>query len=88
MSGLKQRYLKVYFATMTEMIKVKQAIHPSIRRNREKRKNNSYYTDMLSESLDVKSGIGSTKKVSDHMENIIDIRYNGVRLVGYYSVNK
>jgi len=56
------------------MNKVRQAIMPAIRKNRLALKNNSYYTELLTESLANLSEVGSTKKKVDHMENIIDIR--------------
>lgn len=77
MIGLLQRYIKISFATVTEMNKVRQAIMPSVRKNRLALKNNSYYTEMLTESLANLSEVASSKKQVDHMENIIDIRlYN------------
>lgn len=74
MIGLQQRYIKVSFATVTEMNKVKQAIMPAVRKNRLASKNNSYYTEMLTESLANLSEVVTSKKQVDHMENIIDIR--------------
>jgi len=56
------------------MNKVRQAIMPAIRKNRLALKNNSYYTELLTESLANLSEVGSKKKKVDHMENIIDIR--------------
>jgi len=53
---------------------LRQAIMPAVRKNRLALKNNSYYTEMLTESLANLSEVGSTKKQVDHMENIIDIR--------------
>lgn len=57
------------------MNKVRQAIMPAVRKNRLTLKNNSYYTEMLTESLANLSEVASTKKQIDHMENIIDIRF-------------
>lgn len=74
MIGLQQRYIKISFATITELNKVKQAIMPAVRKNRLASKNNSYYTEMLTESLANLSEVASSKKQVDHMENIIDIR--------------
>lgn len=58
------------------MNKLRQAIMPAVRKNRLTLKNNSYYTEMLTESLANLSEVGSSKKQVDHMENIIDIRYD------------
>lgn len=62
------------FATVTEMNKVRQSIMPAVRKNRIARKNNSYYTEMLTESLANLTEVASIKKQVDHLENIIDIR--------------
>lgn len=75
MIGLQQKYIKISFATVTDMNKVRQAIMPAVRKNRLTLKNNSYYTEMLTESLANLSEVASTKKQIDHMENIIDIRF-------------
>jgi len=56
------------------MNKMRQAIMPAVRKNRLALKNNSYYTEMLTESLANLSEVVSSKKQVDHMENIIDIR--------------
>lgn len=56
------------------MNKMRQAIMPAVRKNRMALKNNSYYTEMLTESLANLSEVASSKKQVDHMENIIDIR--------------
>lgn len=71
---MQQTFIKVSFATVSEMTKVRQAIMPAVRKNRLAMKNNSYYTEMLTESLANLSEVVSTKKQVDHMENIIDIR--------------
>lgn len=68
-------YLKVSFVTVTEMTKVKQAVMPSIRKNREREKSNTFYNEMLAESLASRSDTGAVKKVTDHLENILDIRF-------------
>lgn len=75
MIGLQQTFIKVSFATITEMTKVRQVIMPAVRKNRLALKNNSYYTEMLTESLANLSEVVLSKKQVDHMENIIDIRY-------------
>lgn len=74
MIGLKQLYLKITFATVTEMTKVKQTIMPSIRKNREREAANTYYNEMLKESFANRMDAGAMKKNTDHLENIIDIR--------------
>lgn len=60
---------------MNELMKVKREIMPSIRKNREREKSNTYYSEMLTESLVNRSDSGSIKKTTDHLESIIDIRF-------------
>nr|CAD7454365.1 unnamed protein product [Timema tahoe] len=69
--GLKQTYLKLSFLTVTDLVKVRRELMSAVRKNREREKNNTYYTEMLTNALASK---GTTKKSTDHMENIIDIR--------------
>nr|CAD7258615.1 unnamed protein product [Timema shepardi] len=69
--GLKQTYLKLSFLTVTDLVKVRRELISAVRKNREREKNNTYYTEMLTNALASK---GTTKKSTDHMENIIDIR--------------
>lgn len=59
---------------MHELTKVKQTIMTSVRKNRKRDKNNTFYTEMLTSALMNKGDAGATKKMSDHMENILDIR--------------
>nr|CAD7428081.1 unnamed protein product [Timema monikensis] len=69
--GLKQTYLKLSFLTVTDLVKVRRELISAVRKNREREKNNTYYTEMLTNALASK---GTTKKSTDHMEKIIDIR--------------
>lgn len=59
---------------MTEMTRIKQALLPSIRKNREREAANTFYNEMLKESLMNKADSGATRKISDHLESILDIR--------------
>lgn len=59
---------------MTELTKIKQALFPSIRKNREREAANTFYNEMLKESLKNKADTGATRKISDHLDSIIDIR--------------
>lgn len=72
--GLKQHYLKLTFPSVHELTKVKQTILASVRKNRKRDKNNTFYTEMLTSALMNKGDAGATRKVSDHMDNILDIR--------------
>ncbi|KAG8329998.1 hypothetical protein J6590_073656 [Homalodisca vitripennis] len=72
--GLKQQYLKLTFPSVHELTKVKQTIAAAVRKNRKRDKSNTYYTEMLTSALMSKGDAGATRKSSDHMENILDIR--------------
>ncbi|KAG7263406.1 hypothetical protein CRUP_007412, partial [Coryphaenoides rupestris] len=77
--GLKRNYIKLYFNTVDDLIKVRREISPAIRKNREREQSNDSYTAMLSSAL---SGGNVTmededaryKKISDQLENIVDMR--------------
>ncbi|XP_068086023.1 DNA polymerase epsilon catalytic subunit 1 [Anabrus simplex] len=72
--GLKQKFLKLSFLTVNDLVKVRKEIMTAVRKNRERKKNNTYYTEMLMNAIASKADSGLTKKTTDHMENIIDIR--------------
>ncbi|XP_028851833.1 DNA polymerase epsilon catalytic subunit A isoform X2 [Denticeps clupeoides] len=77
--GLKRNYIKLSFNTVDDLIKVKREISPAVRKNREREKSNDTYTNMLSSALvggNVMGGDeeGPSKKMSDQMDNIVDIR--------------
>jgi len=46
--GLKRSYIKLYFNTVDDLVKVKREISPAVRKNREREKSNDAYTSMLS----------------------------------------
>lgn len=74
--GLKQRYLKLTFMNQTDMLKVRREILSYVRKNQEKEKANTFYTELLTNNLvNNKDDVVSIKSVTDHMENIIDIRF-------------
>ncbi|KAG1689536.1 DNA polymerase epsilon catalytic subunit A [Nymphon striatum] len=72
--GLKQTYLKLSFQTVSDLIKVRKDLMPVIRKNRENEKQSSTYTEMLTSCLQNEDSVKSTKKISEQIENIIDIR--------------
>lgn len=75
MIGLKQKYLKLYFCSQNDLIKVRKAILPVVRKNAEKEKSNTYYSEMMANALSSHIGDVQNPKLNmDHMENIIDIR--------------
>uniref|UniRef100_A0A0A9Y3R9 DNA polymerase epsilon catalytic subunit n=1 Tax=Lygus hesperus TaxID=30085 RepID=A0A0A9Y3R9_LYGHE len=72
--GLKQRYLKLVFATVTDLITVRKSILQSVRKNRKREASNTYYTEMLENAVALKEDSGLSKKNTDHLESILDIR--------------
>lgn len=72
--GLKQKYLKLIFPSVTDLMKVRQIIMSSVRKNKANEAKNTYYSEMLENAIINKGDVGLTKKQSDHLENIIDIR--------------
>ncbi|CAG9813248.1 unnamed protein product [Phaedon cochleariae] len=74
--GLKQKYIKLSFMNQTDLIKVRKEILKVVRKNRQKVDANSYYTEMLTNSLTISANdVGHhSKRNTDQMENIMDIR--------------
>ncbi|XP_070201892.1 DNA polymerase epsilon catalytic subunit A-like [Littorina saxatilis] len=72
--GLKQSYIKLSFHSVEDLMKVKREIHPAVRKNKEREKNNTAYATMLTTHLTGIDASAVSKKMSDQMENIIDIR--------------
>lgn len=71
--GLKQKYLKVSFANLTDLVKVKRDINRAVKASKEREKDNTYYTNLLSDMLNPMKR-QEVKKQIGHMENILDIR--------------
>ncbi|GLG99117.1 DNA polymerase epsilon catalytic subunit [Gryllus bimaculatus] len=72
--GLKQKFIKLAFATVNDLVKVRKDIATAVKKNQEREKNNTYYTEMLTSALATKGDAGISKKITDQMENILDIR--------------
>ncbi|XP_066545416.1 DNA polymerase epsilon catalytic subunit A [Amia ocellicauda] len=77
--GLKRNYIKLSFNTVDDLIKVKREISPAVRKNREREKSNDAYTAMLSSALAGGSVVapdddGTSKKITDQLDNIVDMR--------------
>lgn len=58
---------------MTDLIKVRREILPVVRKNMEREKANTLYTELMASTLNT-GNIFNPKTNKDHMENIIDIR--------------
>lgn len=56
------------------MIKVRKELNTIVKKNREREKANSFYTELLASTLNNVGDIGATKINTDHMEKIIDMR--------------
>uniref|UniRef100_A0A673NPS8 DNA polymerase epsilon catalytic subunit n=1 Tax=Sinocyclocheilus rhinocerous TaxID=307959 RepID=A0A673NPS8_9TELE len=77
--GLKRNYIKLSFNTVDDLVKVKREISPAVRKNREREKSNDAYTSMLSSALVGGSVVtededGTSKKMTEQLDNIIDMR--------------
>ncbi|XP_050295840.1 DNA polymerase epsilon catalytic subunit 1 [Anthonomus grandis grandis] len=73
--GLKQKYIKLSFYNQTDMRKVRTELLRRVRKNRERLKESSCYTEMLAAHLASTMNESATVGVkTDQMENILDIR--------------
>ncbi|XP_053980973.1 DNA polymerase epsilon catalytic subunit 1 [Hylaeus volcanicus] len=73
--GLKQKYMKLSFANTLDLAKVKRDIMKAVKANREREKNHTFYTDMLSNVLNPDQVVVNSKRqIIDFMDNILDIR--------------
>ncbi|XP_012276956.1 DNA polymerase epsilon catalytic subunit A [Orussus abietinus] len=75
--GLKQTYLKLLFANITDLMKVKRDIMAVVRRNVEREKNNTYYSNLMASALNAYDQ-HTSKRIIDHMDNILDIREHDI----------
>lgn len=72
--GLKQRYLKLSFPSVTELMKARKDILAAVRKNRKKSKATSMYSEMLGNMMNAPGRDTGTFRHADQFENIIDIR--------------
>uniref|UniRef100_A0A158Q8A2 DNA polymerase epsilon catalytic subunit n=1 Tax=Elaeophora elaphi TaxID=1147741 RepID=A0A158Q8A2_9BILA len=71
LSGLKRTYLKISFPSLSELLKFKKDITPILRRNQEREKQTTSYTNLLTRHL------GSREVLFDEggvLEKIVDLR--------------
>lgn len=73
MIGLKQKYLKLSFANIVDLTKVKRDIMRAVKINKVREKSNTYYTNMLAITLQSNEQ-DNNKQTLDRMDNILDIR--------------
>nr|XP_009858713.1 DNA polymerase epsilon catalytic subunit A-like [Ciona intestinalis] len=74
--GLKRTYLKLSFYHVDDMTSVRQAVHRSVRKNKEREKDSSVYSNMFSSELGGQSeqSYGSSSKTQEQLDNLVDIR--------------
>uniref|UniRef100_UPI00358EBC15 DNA polymerase epsilon catalytic subunit A isoform X2 n=1 Tax=Myxine glutinosa TaxID=7769 RepID=UPI00358EBC15 len=80
LSGLKRQYLRLLFMTVDDLMRVKKEIAPAARKNRNREASSEAYTSLLArvlggQGMEEASGHG---RMSDHMDNIVDIREHDV----------
>lgn len=68
--GLKQKYLKLNFLTITDLTKVRNEIMTTVKKTKERMKSTTAYSELLAESLTERKG----SRASNALENIIDMR--------------
>uniref|UniRef100_A0A8C5B970 DNA polymerase epsilon catalytic subunit n=1 Tax=Gadus morhua TaxID=8049 RepID=A0A8C5B970_GADMO len=77
--GLKRSYVKLSFSTVDDLTRVRREIAPAVRKNREREQSNDAYTTMLSSamaggSVTMEEEDGRYKKMSDQLDNVVDMR--------------
>ncbi|XP_003226860.2 DNA polymerase epsilon catalytic subunit A [Anolis carolinensis] len=76
--GLKRNYLKLSFNSVDDLVKVRKEISPAVRKNQERDQSVDAYTTMLASAL-AGGSLSSkdkepSKKMSNQMDNIVDMR--------------
>ncbi|KAK6638721.1 hypothetical protein RUM43_006988 [Polyplax serrata] len=74
LTGLKQKYLKLSFFSITELLKVRKDIMAAVKKHKEMAKVNNCYSELLNNMNSANEYDVQFKKSTDHLENIIDIR--------------
>lgn len=77
--GLKRSYIKLYFLSVDDLVKVRKEISPAVRKNKERDQASDTYTAMLSSalagtSMAIGEEEGTSKKIADQLDNILDMR--------------
>lgn len=72
--GLKQKYLKLSFMNVTDLMKVRKEVLPAVKKNKERAKTHTAYADMLQQSYFGDVAEFEKKGGTEQLENIIDIR--------------
>ncbi|XP_078523382.1 DNA polymerase epsilon catalytic subunit A isoform X2 [Lissotriton helveticus] len=77
--GLKRSYIKLYFLSVDDLVKVRKEISPAVRKNKERDQASDTYTAMLTSalagtSMAIGEEEGTSKKIADQLDNILDMR--------------
>lgn len=82
LSGKQRDYLQVWFPNNNAMIKVRREMMAAVKKNRERDSTNTYYIQMLSNSLVSASDstAGNVQRSTDYLDSIVDIREHDVPL--------
>ncbi|XP_054717403.1 DNA polymerase epsilon catalytic subunit A-like [Uloborus diversus] len=72
LSGLKGKFLKLSFSTVTDLTKVKREIMPHVKKNKERQKLKTSYNEVFNDDADISS------KKSDQVDSIMDIKEHDV----------
>ena len=91
--GLKQTYVKLTFLTTSDLTKVKKDLNAAVRRNKEKAKSTTAYTELLAEAMadgDARGGSGSSGGTvrTNPLENLVDIREHDLPLHVRVSIDR
>ncbi|KFM68408.1 DNA polymerase epsilon catalytic subunit A, partial [Stegodyphus mimosarum] len=70
LSGLKGKFIKLMFSTVSDLMKVRKEIMPHVKKNREKKKNSVSFHDVLEQNTEV----ATSKKHFEQIDSIIDVR--------------
>ncbi|XP_015586460.1 DNA polymerase epsilon catalytic subunit A [Cephus cinctus] len=77
LTGLKQKYLKLSFSNLTNLMRVRREITSAVKANKAREKSHTYYTDLLASSLNPYDQ-QTNKRLSDNMDSVLDIREHDV----------
>uniref|UniRef100_A0A452R0R6 DNA polymerase epsilon catalytic subunit n=1 Tax=Ursus americanus TaxID=9643 RepID=A0A452R0R6_URSAM len=76
--GLKRNYIKLSFNTVEDLVRVRKDVSPAVKKNREQGHASDAYTAMLSSVLQGGSVVideeEASKKVTDQLDNVVDMR--------------
>ena len=77
--GLKRTYLKLSFLSVEDLTKVKREVMPAVRKNKERDKAHDAYMSLLNPPANEGGAAGGSKRMTDQLENIMDIRFSRTR---------